>query len=679
MLNFGILGINARNILYVKKLNDRKSIRLADNKLDTKVFLSERGIPVGETYAVIRSRKELASFRFESIASADFVIKPNRGSKGEGIMIVSRVADGYFRVSGETLDEPTMRRRMMDILDGQFSLSGSSDSILIEEKLVPGETFAAFCRYGLADIRIIVYGLVPVASMVRVPTALSGGKANIAQGGIGMGIDTATGEVVSMFADRTGYSRAFPEPYEDFRGLEIPYWDDILLASAKTQFFVNLGYLALDWVITDSGPRLLEINARAGLEVQNVTLVPLRTRLDKLANLDTNDPEKGVEIAKALFGRHKTAMTVKESQILYLSQPGTLSILDEEGSKNSKAVEVIVDTTIDHNELSADLSVLADGSDTLLEIEDSPVRFESLRYSTREEDGENRVFLGRRSVADFFVKPMAKTKSRGKGIFGVPTSEWPTILRLDKDLYDIGKKLNFSKIFRPLNQIGELDRFASERGRYDPVFVYDFPDRKYTDGLRIRLDELAKRSDPRDFQTGAIALYHEKIEELRVKCAIVDAYREDDYESVAELDEALYGGLDPEAIEESVGKIFHQNAGASKEDLLGPILGKSRIEALLHENLERIGLRDVAIEWGDSGLSRVAVSYGRFPKIRLSEHAVIRERELLSIFAHEVETHLVRGVRGEESGLALLKYGTGFYLAHEEGLAIWNSFRALPE
>lgn len=95
-----------------------------------------------------------------------------------------------------------------------------------------------------------------------------------------------------MFADRTSYSREFPEPYTDFRGLEVPYWDEILLASSKTQFFVNLGYLALDWVITESGPKLLEINARAGLEVQNVTLVPLRARLDKLANLDTNDPEK---------------------------------------------------------------------------------------------------------------------------------------------------------------------------------------------------------------------------------------------------------------------------------------------------------------------------------------------------------------------------------------------------
>lgn len=482
-----------------------------------------------------------------------------------------------------------------------------------------------------------------------------------------------------MFAERSSHTRDFPEPYQDFRGLEIPCWDEILLASSKTQFFVNLGYLALDWVITESGPKLLEINARAGLEVQNVTLVPLRARLDKLANLDTNDPEKGVEIAKALFGRHKTVMTVKESEILYLSQPGSLLVGDEDDSRRPEPVEVIVDTSTEHNEVSPNLAALVRKGASTLEIDETDIRFDQLRYSVREDADGNRVYLGRRAVEDFFVKPSAKSKSKGKSIFGISTSEWPTVLRLDKDIHDIGRKLNFSKIFRPLNQIEELDRFVSERGRYDPVFVYGFPDKRTTDGWRIRLDELTKRSDRRDFQTPAIGLCHEKIRELRLKCEAVDAYRDGDYEAVARIDDELYGALDPELVEESVGRIFRASDGSSGREVLGPVLDKRRIEELLRENLERIGMDGVVIEWGDSGLSRVAVSHGRAPKIRVSEHAVIRERELLSIFAHEVETHLVRSVRGEESGLMLLKHGTGFYLSDEEGLAIWKSLRALPE
>ncbi len=83
---------------------------------------------------------------------------------------------------GKILDEQSLRNHLEDILDGEYALSGGSDQILIEEKLTPSEDFAPFCTHGLADIRIIVFGLVPVAAMVRVPTERSGGKANLAQG-----------------------------------------------------------------------------------------------------------------------------------------------------------------------------------------------------------------------------------------------------------------------------------------------------------------------------------------------------------------------------------------------------------------------------------------------------------------------------------------------------------------
>ncbi len=35
-----------------------------------------------------------------------------------------------------------------------------------------------------------------------------------------------------------------------------------------------------------SGPLLLEINVRPGLEIQNVNLAPLKTRLDKVEGVD---------------------------------------------------------------------------------------------------------------------------------------------------------------------------------------------------------------------------------------------------------------------------------------------------------------------------------------------------------------------------------------------------------
>jgi hypothetical protein len=52
-------------------------------------------------------------------------------------------------------------------------LNYQPDSVLIEELLVAGNGFEDFCRYGLADIRVIVCNLVPISAMLRMPTAQS--------------------------------------------------------------------------------------------------------------------------------------------------------------------------------------------------------------------------------------------------------------------------------------------------------------------------------------------------------------------------------------------------------------------------------------------------------------------------------------------------------------------------
>jgi hypothetical protein len=96
-----------------------------------------------------------------------------------------------------------------------------------------------------------VFNLVPVASMIRIPTKKSEGKANIAAGGIGCGIDLKSGKVFSTFFQGRLYKKKFPKEYEYYQGKKIPFWDDLLFYSSKIQYFVNLGYLALDRVITE--------------------------------------------------------------------------------------------------------------------------------------------------------------------------------------------------------------------------------------------------------------------------------------------------------------------------------------------------------------------------------------------------------------------------------------------
>jgi D-alanine-D-alanine ligase-like ATP-grasp enzyme len=65
----------------------------------------------------------------------------------------------------------------------------------------------------------------------------------------------------------------------------------------QVQQVTGIKFLGCDIVLDEqAGPLLLEINVRPGLEIQNVNLAPLKTRLDKVEGVDVNSVEKGVRV-----------------------------------------------------------------------------------------------------------------------------------------------------------------------------------------------------------------------------------------------------------------------------------------------------------------------------------------------------------------------------------------------
>jgi hypothetical protein len=78
-------------------------------------------------------------------------------------------------------------------LDGNFSLAGVPDTAFFEERLRLLKLFKPYSFKGIPDIRVIIYNKVPIMAMLRLPTRESGGKANLQQGAVGVGIDLATG------------------------------------------------------------------------------------------------------------------------------------------------------------------------------------------------------------------------------------------------------------------------------------------------------------------------------------------------------------------------------------------------------------------------------------------------------------------------------------------------------
>jgi hypothetical protein len=155
-----------------------------------------------------------------------------------------------------------------------------------------------------------------------------------------------------------------------------------------------LGFLALDRVITDDGPKLLEINARAGLKFQLSSVLPLKKRLEKVADVKVTTPEKGVEIAQSLFSLQKTQV-VTMSKVLYLSQHGRFHISSDEKKIGSDVI-VEVDPKKKRNYVSKHLYQKLQrltNAKSRISLTNQSVKFTDLDWKPLESNEKNKVIL----------------------------------------------------------------------------------------------------------------------------------------------------------------------------------------------------------------------------------------------------------------------------------------------
>ena len=108
----------------------------------------------------------------------------------------------------------------------------------------------------------------PAMAMLRLPTKASGGRANLHQGGVGAGVELASG-MTTRAVLRNRLVTRHPDTGERLVGFRVPYWDQILDMAQRVARAVGLGYVGVDVVIDRTrGPLLLEANARPGLAIQ---------------------------------------------------------------------------------------------------------------------------------------------------------------------------------------------------------------------------------------------------------------------------------------------------------------------------------------------------------------------------------------------------------------------------
>jgi alpha-L-glutamate ligase-like protein len=341
-----VLGMNRRNTEYIMRCNPRRRFPLVDDKLLTKQLALKYGIPTPPLYHVVSHHGDIARLEKALADRQEFVLKPARGCGGSGIILVTDRRDGKFVTqSGKLISKDDIRYHVSDILSGIYSLEGIEDKAVVEGLIHPDQVFGSVTYEGVPDVRIIVYRGIPAMAMVRLPTKQSDGKANLHRGAVGVGIDIGRGKTLNGVS-RSGAITHHPDTGQSLRGIEIPFWEKMLLMAAKCTEMAGLGYLGVDLVIDkDDGPVLLELNARPGLQIQVANRRGLLKRLEMIDKAPKGifiSPERRVAWAAQHFA--EPSMDAPRSEKLEVAKTNDRSELAAGAQEVSNETFWIVDT-----------------------------------------------------------------------------------------------------------------------------------------------------------------------------------------------------------------------------------------------------------------------------------------------------------------------------------------------
>ena len=631
----------------------------ADDKLKTKIFLETRGIPVPKLYAKMTSREELRAFDFSTLPDS-CALKPNFGYGGEGILILhKRVSGGWKTASGAMLTYEEVFEHIENILDGMYSLNHRRDTAFFEKLIVSSEALAPLDPAGLPDIRIIVFNLVPVMAMIRLPTEESEGKANLHMGGIGLGIDIAKG-VTTFGVQRNRRIQELPNGRSP-AGFKVPHWEEMLLIASRIQHMTNIGFLGVDLTLDQEvGPVLLEVNGRAGPQIQIANLAPLRQRLERVGGIKVGSSGKGVRIAQDLFGEK----VVKKGEEKGKEEKPVLAIrevIEILGGKKQLFVPAILrpdyDRTVFDPALIRELSELKaieqepDGT-YRVKFALSGKKIQTVVHPLIITDGDPdvRASIGRRDLAGFLVDPSKKYTAP----IHVPTD----LRRIDAQLADIDRKIQLLRYIRPENI--EEERAHAERDiAHNPVFAYA--------GLLFHPAELRDRLQYLESDDSPLGvLLEKKRQEILLKITLLEA-RGNNAE-FTRVSHELFGAPENGMLKEARA-MLHAWKKTSDTEASAELLSAESMQALFEETLRSYGLRDWTVRLKSGAIADVTI--GKKSLIIRSGAHCTRER-ITSLIAHEIETHVLTAENGARQPYELFERGMAGYLETQEGLAVYN-------
>ncbi len=671
---YWLLWQNARNLKYIKGFNSKMAKKLADSKLKTKDFLKSKGIPVPETLAILTKYEQITDEMISKL-TPPFVIKPNAGFGWKWIIVIENIdaSSNYISNTWDIYSIHDIHAHLLNILDWFFSLSGSRDKIIIEKKIVINDEVQILGKYWLPDIRIIVFNMVPVMAMLRIPTEKSWWKANLHSWACAAWIDIWTWKLTYI----TQYSKIIKSVpgIWDIRWLVLPDWDKMLEMAVKVQKETAIGYLGCDIVMDDRDwPLLLEMNIRPGLEVQVANLARLKDRLERVEWININSIEKWVRLWKDLFSwdieekirnlswkkvlgqREYITLCYWEKKYKYLAEIDTwktISVIDRKFLENILKVE---ESKLEDKKIQIKTDVLW--------IE------KNINFSIKDLWSVNMI-LWLNSLKGFLIDPFKYKKwelpftcdedYKKTTNIAVKRNYEKQLKKIDEELIWIDKKLLILKYITPLNIVSEKKKFIESNWEYIPEFKYK--------EIKLNFDELKEKVKKIEIPDIPLSwIYSRKKEEVLNKIKFLKAVSEWNNEEQTKYSKKLFWWF------------YLDNVDYCKEELSSIWNVKQEEEYINFEDIKWYVNKFNHIYWIDIALKRSDKS-ARFVMwgntLYYKNWAIVWKKEMRSIIAHEIEWHYLRRINWKKLEYNIFSSWTARYIEIDEGIAVYNQNRFL--
>lgn len=644
--------------------------KLADSKLTTKKYLANHKVAVPETLQIISTHSQIDIEKIKEF-QPPFVVKPNNGYGWKGILIIDEmnVQGDFVTNSWEVYSPMRLKEHFTYVLDGFYSLSGWRDKVIIEKKIILTKEIELLWKFGLPDIRIVTYNMVPIMAMIRIPTSESWGKANIHGWACAAGIDIGSGRL-TYISSKWKPVKSVPWIW-DVRGIIVPNWDKVLTLAVKVQAVTEIKFLGCDIVLDETaGPLLLEINVRPGLEIQNVNLAPLKSRLDKVEGVSVSSVEKWVRIGRDLFSWDIEEKIKSLSWKKVAGQREYLKIFHDDKTFNYIAdIRISVWESFVSPSFVEDILKITIGDKTRIKLECEVLWIKKkIAFKIWQDNSEN-LIIGTNALKWFLIDPFKYKKWENPVFIDMQEFKWKNtaiskthesqLLVLDASLVKIEKKLLILKYIKPINIEQERQKFIEWAWSYVPQFEY----REIPFDIDTLLSELQKIEIP---DIPVASLYEKKKQEIYHKLMFFKAFRDQDHWEMTLYSQKIFW------------EIHEDNFEIAKEIIAGRDNIKPENDVLSYDEIKNY-MKKFNHIYGIKIKMLRADTTARFTMkgdtLLFNGNSTVWKREMRSIIAHEVEWHYLRKINGRKTPFSIMSRWSAWYIETDEWIAIYNQNR----